>query len=256
MKKFTGLLVQEHRHFGLSNYLIAGLTAIFVFLGPELIYKVFQDQMQSDVSGIRFMMTILAAALVGLNSIVMFSSSLNRDIKTKELWLHNSQSMYTLIGAKIVYHGLSLITLCFIAFLGLFFVGGLIVGTLWQYLIFGIACLIITILFYIFFIAVVLFLIALNTQISRYLGKLSYILVVVIGVFLLELLERFPTISFLKIGRVPLSNFNAYLPTFADRQLGINLYFDFYFVEVVVIGAIVIAIYLLMCKWMERVITR
>ncbi|RKJ59896.1 hypothetical protein D7X33_28740, partial [Butyricicoccus sp. 1XD8-22] len=111
MRKFVGLIGQEHRHYGLFNYVMAGLVGLVVFLGPVVIAQVFPNENYYDVNNIRFGMTIIAAVFIGILSIAMFTSSLNRDIKTKELWLHNNQTIYALIGAKIVYHGISLIVL-------------------------------------------------------------------------------------------------------------------------------------------------
>ncbi|RKJ59892.1 hypothetical protein D7X33_28745, partial [Butyricicoccus sp. 1XD8-22] len=79
-----------------------------------------------------------------------------------------------------------------IAFIGFFFVGDLIVGTIMQYLIFGIACLIIVTMTYLFFIVVVLFLTGLKTQLARYIGKLSYVVMFITVILLLELLNRLP----------------------------------------------------------------
>ncbi len=191
MKKFFGLLVHEHRHYALFNYVMAGLVGIVVFLGPVLIVQFFPNVNYYDIPEIRLTMSMLAASLVWILSIAVFIGSLNRDIKTKELWLHNSQSIYALIGAKVVYHGISLIALSFIAFIGLFFVGDLIVGTMMQYLIFGFACLFIVMMIYIFFIVFVLFLYALNTQFARYIGKLSYVVMFVAAILLIELIEPF-----------------------------------------------------------------
>nr|WP_106780754.1 hypothetical protein [Lysinibacillus timonensis] len=256
MRKFAGLIVQEHRHYGLFNYVMAGLVGIIVFLGPVLIVQLFPNPINYDTNYVRVIMAIIAAFLITILSIAMFSSSLNRDIKTKELWLHNSQSIYTLIGAKIVYHILSLITLNFIAFLGFFFVGDLIEGTFMQYLIFGIACLIHVVLIYIFFTVVVLFLTGLNTQLARYIGKISYAVMLITVIFLMELLNRLPEVTLLQVGRVQMSILNQYLPSFADRGINFSLFFDFYLVEEIVASAIFVFIYMVSCKWIERVITR
>ncbi|KGR91577.1 hypothetical protein CD30_04515 [Ureibacillus massiliensis 4400831 = CIP 108448 = CCUG 49529] len=256
MRKFVGLIGQEHRHYGLFNYVMAGLVGLVVFLGPVVIAQVFPNENYYDVNNIRFGMTIIAAVFIGILSIAMFTSSLNRDIKTKELWLHNNQTIYALIGAKIVYHGISLIVLNIIAFIGFFFVGDLIVGTIMQYLIFGIACLIIVTMTYLFFIVVVLFLTGLKTQLARYIGKLSYVVMFITVILLLELLNRLPNFTFLQIGKVQLSSLNAYLPTFADTKMDISLFHDFYLVEEIVASLVFILIYILSCKWIERVITR
>ncbi|BDH62822.1 hypothetical protein MTP04_29520 [Lysinibacillus sp. PLM2] len=256
MNKFLGLVIQEHRHYGLFNYVMAGLVGLVVFLGPVVILQIFPSEHTYNVNNIRFVMTIVAAFFIGILSIFVFTSSLNRDIKSKELWLHNSQSIYTLIGAKVVYHAISLIVLNVIAFIGFFFVGDLIVGTILQYLILGIACLIIVMLTYLFFIVVVLFLTGLKTQLARYIGKLSYVVMFITVILLLELLNRLPNFTFLQIGKVQLSNLNDYLPIFTVSEIGLSLFHDFYLVEEIVASLVFILIYILSCKWIERVITR
>lgn len=256
MKKFFGLLVQEYRYYALFNYGLAGLVGIVVFLGPVLIVQLFPNTTYYNIPDVRLSMSMVAAVSIVLFSVGLFSSSLNRDIKSKELWLHNSQSIYTLIGAKLIYHGLTMIALCFIPYIGLFFVGELIEGTFLQYVVFGFAGLFLAVMMYIFLIVIGLILIALNTQLARYIGKFSYVVLFVAVLLMIEVLNRLPELSFLQIGKVPLSNLNEYLPTFANNKISMSLYFDFYLVEEIVMTALVVLFYMLSCKWIERVITR
>lgn len=256
MNKFLGLVIQEHRHYTLFNCVMAGLVGIFVFLGPVVIEQLFPNPEFYDGNYIRLILTMIAGSLTWILSVCMFSSSLNRDIKTKELWLHNSQSIYALIAAKVIYHAMSLVGLSFIAFIGFFLVGDLIVGTIMQYMALGIACLILVILIYSFFIAVILFVTALTNQLARYIGKLSYAVMLITVIIIVEIFNRFPSFTFLQFGKVELSIFDKYLPTFADRALDVRLFFDFYILEEVVMAAVVILIYLVSCKWIERVSTR
>ncbi|KGR78226.1 hypothetical protein [Ureibacillus manganicus] len=192
MQKFLGLLVQEYRNYALFNYGLAALIVIVVFLGPLLVVQFFPNTAYYNVPDVRLSMSMVAAVSIVLLSVGLFSSSLNRDIKLKELWLHNSQSIYSLVGAKLIYHGLTMIALCFIPYIGLFFVGDLIVGTFLQYLVFGFAGLFLAITMYIFFIVITLLWIALNTQLSRYIGKLSYVVLFIAVLFIIELLNRLP----------------------------------------------------------------
>lgn len=256
MKKFVGLLKQEYRYYSLTYFITLVLTAVFVILGPELLVQFFRNQITSHVTQIRFTLTIIAASLVWIFSLVMFASSLQRDMKIKDLWLHNSQSIYALIGAKIVSHGVGLLALSFIASIGFLFVGDLIVGTPMQYLILGVNFLILIIMVYIFFIVICLVMIALNKQLSIYIGKVSYFVMLIAAFLLFDLIDRLPNFTFLQIGRIPLSNMNVYLPTFAYTEFDVSLFFDFYLVEEIVMIAVIILIYMLSCKWIERVITR
>ncbi|CAM5214317.1 hypothetical protein UACE39S_05497 [Ureibacillus acetophenoni] len=256
MNKFFGLVIQEHRYYTMSNVVMAGLVGIFIFLGPLAIIQIFPNTGHYDVNNIRMIFTMIAGSLVWIFSIAMFSSSLNRDIKTKELWLHNSQSIYSLIGAKVIYHCISMIALGIVAFTGFFFVGDLIVGTLMQYLVFGIACFILVFAFYLFFIVVILFVTALNNQLARYIGKLSYVVMLITVMLILEIINRLPNFTLVQFGKVESSFFNQYLPTFSDRSMNVNLYFDFYIVEEIVMTMVLILLYVVSCKWIERVSTR
>ncbi|RKJ51336.1 hypothetical protein D7X33_32320, partial [Butyricicoccus sp. 1XD8-22] len=85
---------------------------------------------------------------------------------------------------------------------------------------------------------------------------LSYVVMFITVILLLELLNRLPNFTFLQIGKVQLSSLNAYLPTFADTKMDISLFHDFYLVEEIVASLVFILIYILSCKWIERVITR
>ena len=255
MKKFLGLLQQEHRQYAVFNYVLAGLIGIVIFIGPILLVEVLLEG-RFKVEDVRFPITIIVAMFTIVLSIGLFLSSLRNDIRRKELWLHNPQSIYALIGVKALYHGISLILLNVVTFCGSFFVGDIIVGTLKEYIVLAIACLYIGIIVYMFLLVVALFLFAVNKQFARYIGKLSYIVMFLTIILLLELLNRFANVAFLNIGHVSLSNLNDYLPTFNKNKVDLSLFIDFYVVEEIVVSVVFIFIYMLLCKWIERMITR
>ena len=255
MKKFLGLLQQEHRQYAVFNYVLAGLIGIVIFLGPIVLVQVLKEG-QFKAEYLRFPITIIVAMFTVVLFIGLFISSLRNDIRRKELWLHNPQSIYALISVKALYHGICLILLNVITFCGLFFVGDIIVGTLTEYLVMAFACLYIGIIVYFFLIVVALFLFAINKQTARYIGKFSYIVMFLTIILLLELLNRFANITFLNIGHVSISSLNAYLPTFKKSDLEVSLFIDFYVVEEIVVSVVFIFIYMLLCKWIERMITR
>ena len=113
MKQWKGLLMKEWKTMRLSLYLVLGLNVMAILLLP-LLLKVWLGVPMVEASiGIGFVwlmfQTILAA--------VLLLTSLERDMKQPELWLHSTASILKLTGAK--YTLAFLITLISIVWNGL-----------------------------------------------------------------------------------------------------------------------------------------
>ena len=252
MKKFWGLLKREYllnRANSYSMLVILLFSLVFIPIGVEY-------NSNYNVESIRAIIVLGSAIIIGGYAIIMTIISINKDVKIKDLWLTNSQSIYRLVGVKAVYQLVVMFILSAVNFIALFFVDDIIKGTATQFLT------LLVLYFYTILACFALFTIigilcnSFLKQLSFWIGKLSYIVGVVVLFFLFRLLEYLPTLEFLQIGRVRISDLNDSLPTFNESYISFGGFIDFYIVEELFYIGIFAGIYVIGCKWLERVITR
>ena len=253
MKQFIGLLKMEHRHLGVTYLVLAALSLIALFIAPYGFVYYFPHLM---VEHIRFTILIPLAIINYLAGIVLFLSSLKRDIKVKDIWLHSASTMYILIGVKIVYQLIGLIIVEACVFSGFFFIGDLVEGTMFEFIVFALFSTVVTIFLYIFFIVFVYFFMVLYLQGARFVGKFSLIIMMAAMLLYFRVLEWLPTETPLQVGKVDVSWLENYMPNFGNDLVVTVVFSGLYIVEELFLWAVLIAIFVGTSKWLERVLTR
>lgn len=123
MKQWRGLLKKEWKTMRLSLYLVLLLNVAAIFLLPYLLYALagIPRIEASLVIGFVWLMfqTILAA--------IILLTSLEKDMKQPELWLHSTASIFKLTGVKYTFA--FLLTLTSIVFNGLLLIISVMSGT-------------------------------------------------------------------------------------------------------------------------------
>lgn len=253
MNKFWGLLKREHMLHGAYSFTILAIllfVLIFLPIGFE------QYNSNYDAERTRLIAVFgCAIAIVG-NAIFMTIASINKDVKIKDLWLPNSQSFYRLVGVKFIYQAVVMFLLSAINFIGLFFVGDIVEGTAIQLLTLAVFYFYVTISVFIFFSILILIFESFLKQLTIWIGKLSYIVGFAVVFFILEFSDSLPSATFLQIGKVNASKLNEYFPTFNDSSIYLDAFMDFYIVEELFYIGVFALLYVIGCKWLERVITR
>lgn len=254
MKKFVGLMKREHMLNSTHLYFVLALIILAISLVPIGIER-YNPTHETEQN--RFIIVIACAFAAGTNAVFMTIASINRDIKIKELWLHNTQSIYKLIGVKAIYQLIGLLLIGLVNFLGLFFVGDLVEGTFSQFIVLAGMYLYILTAAFVFLVIFVIFYNSLLKQLSAWFGKLGKVIGFV-GLFIFVSFSGNETvdISFLKIGYVSFASIENHLPTFNDADIKLNMAFDFYIVQELIWVSIFTLLYVVACKWLERVITR
>ena len=253
MKQFVGLLKMEQRQNGMTYMVLAALSLIVIFLVPYGVIYFFPEYV---VEHVRFVLTVPLAVVNFIAVNVMFVSSIHRDIKVKDIWLHNASSIYALVGAKIIYNVVALIVVEACVFIGFFFVGNLVEGTLFEFAVLALFATFITVFIYTFLIMFVYFFTVLYLQCARFIGKFS-IIVEVAGIYLyFELMKWMPETTPLQIGKIDLTWLENYMPTFGNDVNIVLMFSTFYVVEEIVSWVIMITIFVAISKWLERVLTR
>lgn len=123
MKQWKGLMNKEWKTMKLSLYLVLGLNTVAILLLPLLLNVwIGIPRVEASIAiGFVWLMfqTILAA--------VLLLTSLERDMKQPELWLHSTASVFKLTGAKYTFA--FLITLISITWNGLLLILSVSVGS-------------------------------------------------------------------------------------------------------------------------------
>ena len=254
MKKFVGLLKREDMLNSTHLYVVLALIILAISLVPIGIER-YNPMHETEQN--RFIIVLACAVMVGANAVFMTIASINRDIKIKELWLHNTQSIYKLVGVKVIYQLIALLLIGLINFCGLFFVGDIVEGTFSQFIVLAAMYLYILAATFILIVIFVIFYNSLLKQLVAWFGKLGNV-IGFIGLFVFLSFSGNETASIpaLKIGYVSFSNLEERLPTFNDANITLNMMFDFYILEELILLVIFTLLYIVACKWLERVITR
>lgn len=253
MKQFIGLLKMEHRHLGGTYMVLAALSLIALYIAPYGFVYFFPHLI---VEHVRFMILIPLAILNYLAGIVLFGSSLKRDIKVKDIWLHSASTMYMLVGVKMVYQLIGLIIVEACVFSGFFFIGDLVEGTILEFIVFALFSTVLTIFFYVFLIVFVYFFIVLYLQGARFVGKFSIVIMLGAMIVYFKILEWLPTETPLQVGKVDFSWLENYMPNFGNDVDVTVVFSSLYIVEELFMWAVLIAIFMGTSKWLERVLTR
>lgn len=253
MKQFIGLLKMEHRHLAVTYMVLAALSLIAIFIGPHAIVYYFPHLI---VEHVRFTSMVPLALMTFMASLILFRSSLKRDIKVKDIWLHSASTIYTLVGAKIVYQMAALIVMEACVFSGFFFIGDLVEGTILEFIAFALFSTVFTIVFYTFLIVFFYFFMVLYIQSKRFVGKISIIIMVAALFVYFRFLEWLPEETPLQIGKVDFSWLENYMPNFGNDVDVTVIFPSFYIVEELFMWAVLIAIFMGTSKWLEKVLTR
>lgn len=254
MKQFLGLLKFEHRQWSTFYGAICAVILLAIFALPHGVVYYYPHL---EVKGVRFSVIMMSAVLILITTFVLFASSINRSKDNKDIWLHSSASIYMLVGAKVLYAWLGLIVMEACAFIGFFFVSDLIQGSFFDFVVFAFYCAALMLAIYAAFMAFSLVFYVFNLQMARYVKKFSFIIMFAAVVLFFKVLGSIPNITMFQYGKVDLRGLNNYLPTLEDTGYPITVFFsDFYIVEELIMWAILVGVYMVACKWLERVLTR
>lgn len=250
MKSFIGLIKKEHAYNASLNFVMLGFVIFVVSIIPIILHNYYS---QTTIHGNRFIFIIITTGIVSMISIFSFFTSLNVNIRKKELWLHNTRSIITLILAKAVYQFISVLILCAVCFIGFFFVGEKIEGTFGQISMFYSYCLIIMLFLYPTLLVLTLFFYALSLELKRYIGKLSYILTFGLAIGFFSMNDNFSNELF-QYGKVSTDWLLPYFPKFNEEIMFTTG--DMYIGSEVASFLFIGSIFVIACFWIERVITR
>ena len=256
MRRFISLVKKEwHMH---KAWPILYLTVGIIFIGllPMFEHRFNNSMTEEEVRG-GFM--IFGLLLTGFAIPVQFLLSIRRDIKSKELWLHNSGAITMLIGAKVAYTMAWVMTVSLFYTCTFHFSNQLVEGTGGEIIFLQLIVASIVFVFCILMPVVALPFYALHLQLKRYTSYGSVIITgATFGVFLF-VVEKISSSSLyarlMQQGEVSLEPVGTMLPSFNSNSFRLDIG-SLYIVEELVMWALLAACFIAASKWIERVVTR
>ncbi|QUG42443.1 hypothetical protein KD050_03895 [Psychrobacillus sp. INOP01] len=232
-------------------------------IGAVLILPLILERYLLTSVSIYEMRIILLFFMLGIsmiNCVTQFRTSLHADYLKKDMWLHNSHKMYTLIGVKFLFSiVIYLVGNVIITTAGIYFLSEILVGSLLQLFVLQLLFLI-----FLLFAGVLvnigwLFVWTLYLEGKYWIGKFSLITTVAISFLLVSLLSKL--LSFLPLekvlyqGEISLNFIEEHLPTFTTSDFNLDLG-SVYIIEELLSWIIFVLLFWGICKWLERVVTR
>lgn len=251
MKAFIGLLKKERMNSFNGSIVILAIALIFIWLLPAM-FKNYQPNFNEGES--RVAAVLIAILIVSIFSLVSFFGSIKRDLKVKELWLHNSQPMWKLVFAKYLYYFLQLIILAAITTIGFFFCKGSIDGTFIQMLNLNFVVLFIVFVFYIFIAGFAFLFFVFHFQLKRYFGKLSILGTFIVIYLFCKVMDNFPDVT-IPYGEIPIDWITSNLPSSTMLNIRVSVG-PVYLIEDIVYYLFFALLFLGCCKWLERIVAQ
>lgn len=255
MRKFLSLLKREWHLYKIWPFIALLVGVVFIGILPIFEYRFNNSFSEEDL---RFQVMIIGVFFLGAVMPFQFIFSIRRDIRTKELWLHNSSSILVLIGVKLVYTLIWVMLMSFLYTIPFYFLEEIVTGTVIS--IFWMQLLIISILFVLCILTcgIALLFYALYLQLKRYISYGSLLVTgVLFGSFLFGV-DKVTTSDLYKQvlyhGEISLSVIERNMPEFKNGTF--LLLGDMYIFEELVVWLLMVLCFIAASKWIERVVTR
>ena len=256
MRKFVSLVKKEWHEYKLWAFLMLFVGVFFIGILPTFANRLPNWRLAQD--DLRLAILFVAVGGLYFTASIQFIISLRKDIRMKEIWLHNSRGILTLIGAK------SCFTICwgtvisFIYGVASYFLGDALYGELYQLIFFHLMIVILSFYTIILFTVTALVFYTIYLQLKRYIGMAS---VVVTGLLFFLSIIGFEKVTssviyekLLYLGEIPLAPLEKFFPVIFRE--GALLLDPFYIFEEIFITMFLVACFIAASKWVERVITR
>ncbi len=253
MKKFISLLKMEHHDFKAWYVIYLLLSIISIYILPSVM-KQFTSLMMSVIE-IRITFIIISLAILVLLGIIQFISSMRMSLKSKELWLHNSSSIITLLGAKLLYPLFALTGSTVMISSGFYFLGDLLEGTFIQMMNLNLFIMLAMLYGYFLFACVVTIIYAFSKQLKRYIGGFSVLVTFILTMIILTSSDHLPNEGLLAFGKITIDNFENYFPRVTSDMVELTFTMDVYIVQEIALLLFLLACFAIGAKWIERVIT-
>ncbi|MGM9944581.1 MAG: hypothetical protein ACI33M_06540 [Lysinibacillus sp.] len=256
MRRFVSLVKKEWHEYKLWAFLMLFAGVFFIGILPTFAYRLPNWRLAPD--DVR--LAILFMAFGGLCFIanIQFVVSLRKDIKIKEIWLHNSSNILTLIGAKVCFSVCWGTVISIIYGVASYFLGDALYGELYQLIFFHLMIVMLSFYTIILLTITALVFYTIYLQLKRYIGMAS---IVVTGLLFFLSIYGFEKVAssviykkLLYVGDVSLALLGKFFPIMFNDPA--PLVGHLYIFEEIFLAMLLVACFIVASKWIERVITR
>lgn len=256
MRKFASLVKKEWHEYKLWAFLMLFVGVFFIGILPTFADRLPNWRLAQD--DVRLAILFVAVGGLYFTASIQFIISLRKDIRIKEIWLHNSSHILTLIGAKICFSVCWGTTISFSYGIASYFLGDALYGELYQLIFFHLIIVVLSFYTIILFTVTALVFYTIYLQLKRYIGIASIVVTGVLFFFSIYVIDKLTTSilyeKLLYVGEVSLAPLEKFFPVaFNDPAL---IVVDLYIFEEIFITAFLVACFIAASKWIERVITR
>ena len=256
MGKFVSLVKKEWHEYKLWAFLMVFVGLFFIGILPMFADRLPNWRLAQD--DVRLAILFVAVGGLYFTASIQFIISLRKDIRMKEIWLHNSRGILTLIGAK------SCFTICWGTVISIiygvasYFLGDALYGELYQLIFFHLMVVVLSFYTITLFTVTALVFYTIYLQIKRYIGIASIVVTGILFFLSIYVMDKLTTSilyeKLLYIGEVSLDSLEKFFPVAFNDPAPIVVHL--YIFEEIFITAFLVACFIAASKWIERVITR
>ena len=258
MGKFVSLVKKEWHEYKLWAFLMLFTGVFFIGILPTFADRLPNWRLAQD--DVRLAILFVAVGGLYFTASIQFIISLRKDIRIKEIWLHNSKNILTLIGAKFCF------TICWGTVISIiygvasYFLGDALYGELYQLIFFHLMVVVLSFYTITLFTITALVFYTIYLQLKRYIGMAS---IVVTGLLFFLSIYGFEKASssliyekLIYVGEISLAPLEKFFPVAFNDPSPIVIVGHIYIFEEIFITAFLVACFIAASKWIERVITR
>lgn len=258
MKSFAGLLKKEWVLY--RSWFLVGVFAgiMLTWIVPYVLHQFVDIFAQSHQ--LAFAFTLIVLFVGGFYSILQFLASIRLDIKARESWLHSTSSITKLIGAKMVCSliGYTLFNTLFVS-IAIFNIKEELIANVGQILFVLVLIVIALTLFQLMIFILLLFFLAFYLQLKHVIGRFSIVLTM-LAFYLtttawVNVTESSLYQTILQHGAIPLSKIEPYLPQLKASTMEWKLG-QLYAIEEVAFTVLMVVLFLVASRWLEKVVLR
>lgn len=257
MKSFFALMQKEWTVYRVQIFVMFVLSLLLMFVVPYLIDK--NMEMTIPPEQVVFSLMLLGLVLATMGVVMQLMMSLKADVRRKEMWLHSPQSIYQLVGAKMLFNWcVSAVFTLTVLLIGLSLVSTYFGWSMAQVVVASIAMSVIVLGWQIFLLVFIQIFYSLYLQMQCYIGRFAIAVTVPLVALMLFIMAKFEESALFQAlfqhGYVSLEPLERYLQPTDDSMF--ILIGSMYIVQELFYICLLIACFLVSAKWLEKVVSR
>lgn len=260
LKNFAGLFKKEWLLF--RAWIFVGIFAgsMLSLVLPYLI-KRFVDGFTLPENQLSFALTMIVIIFGGFFSVLQFLASMRHDLKIKEIWLHSTSSITQLVGVKVIFSliGYAIFNLIFIT-IAMYNLKDEFVANFGQILLSLLLLVGILVIFQWMMFVILLLFLTFYIQMKHFIGRFAIVIAMASFYFGVNLWYKFTESqlyeNIFRHIEIPLDGLEHYLPKATESAMDFSMIGTLYAVEEVGNIFLIVFLFIIATKWLEKVVLR